>query len=413
MEGCVRLTGPLASKGQEGSDGGSVTFMSYNLTGADTYKCQWVKDVAREFNVQFCALQEHFKTVKSTDQWFKKQFSSYENYVIPAYRLPGVDTGRGRGGLVQLSLKSQTVARSRVVVKSPRIQAQVLTFPTCRVLWINTYMPCDPQTQSFNDTELLSTISEIESIVTAASDCEVIWAGDMNYDMSRDNHFTRNVTEALKRLGLTSVWKGQNIDYTHVHTDGVNTSTIDHFMVSHRLLSLIEECGPVHRGDNLSCHSAILLSLRLGELPMRKTTPPPPPRRMPDWDRATEEELACYTSALQLRLQNVQCPDSMLHCRDPLCDNVTHSEKRDAAMLDILMAVVETSYTTLNLKGGAGRGQRREIIPGWSTEVEPHRLNSRACYREWLAAGKPRQGAVHEAKMKSHAQLRYAVQRVK
>ena len=204
MEGCDRLNDPLAPTGQKGSDCDTVTFMSYNMTGADYYKCQWVNDMAREYNVQFCALQEHFKTVESTEQYFKKQFSDYHNYVIPAYCLPGVDSGRGRGGLVQMSLKSKTVAKTRVMVKSPRIQAQILSFPTCRVLWINTYLPCDPRTQEFDDTELVSTLSEIESIVIKASDCEVIWAGDMNYDMSRDNHFTRKVSDTVKRLGLTS-----------------------------------------------------------------------------------------------------------------------------------------------------------------------------------------------------------------
>ena len=73
----------------------------------------------------------------------------------------------------------------------------------------------------------------------------------MNYDPKRNNHFTRTVSATLQRLHLTSVWEGRNIDYTHVHTDGVGTSTLDHFMVSQRLLDLVEDCGPVHRGGKL------------------------------------------------------------------------------------------------------------------------------------------------------------------
>jgi hypothetical protein len=366
--------------------------------------------------VDYCSLQEHFKTVKSTEQWFRQQYKDYHTYVVPAYRLPGVDSGRGRGGLAQLALRSTAVARARVAAKSPRLQAQILTFPACRILWINGYMPCDPQLQSHEDTELLTTLGEVERLITAAPDCEVVWAADMNWDRTRNNHFTRTVAAALERLGLTTVWEGREVDYTHIHTNGTSTSTIDHFLVSRRLLDLVEDCGPVHRGDNLSRHSPIFLSLRLGELPRRQPEVQPPPPRMPAWGRATEDELTGYTTALHQRLQAVRCPGSLLHCRDPLCADPSHSEERDDVVLDILLSIVETSYTTsLPLTGRAGRGGRRdrEVIPGWSAEVEPHRQQSNYCYRAWLAGGKPNHGELHRAKLDSHAQFRYAVRRVK
>ena len=240
-------------------------------------KCQWIRDIMSEQEVSFCALQEHFKTVKTTDQWFRQQFREFHTYTIPAYRLPGVDTGRGRGGLAQLANRALSVNRARVVAKSPRLQAQVLTFSTCKLLWINGYMPCDPQLQSFDDTELLSVLSEVESIMMANNGCEVVWAADMNWDRRRDNHFTRTVSAAMARLDLTTVWEGSNIDYTHIHTDGVSTSTIDHFLVSRRLLDHLVECGPVHKGDNLSRHSAIFLSLNLGALHKEEITDHPLP----------------------------------------------------------------------------------------------------------------------------------------
>ena len=108
-----------------------------------------------EFNVNYCAIQEHFKTVKTTDQWFRKQFQKFSSYVIPAHRAPGVDCGRGRGGLVQLSSKCLAVKRRMIVAKSPRIQAQLLTFPTCKIVWINSYLPCDPQMQNYDNSELI------------------------------------------------------------------------------------------------------------------------------------------------------------------------------------------------------------------------------------------------------------------
>ena len=233
----------------------TVTFMSYNMTGAETVKCQWVRDLSAEFSVNYCALQEHFKTVKTTGQYFQKQFRDYSSYVIPAHREPGTASGRGKGGLVQLAEKGLAVARARVTSNSPRVQAQVLTFTSFKVLWMNAYLPCDPQFQHYDDTELIQTLSEVERIVAEFSECEVVWAADMNYDTRRDNHFTRTVRPVLQRMGLVSLWEGRNVDHTHVHTDGVSTSIIDHFLVSRPLLALVEDCGPVHRGNNLSRHS--------------------------------------------------------------------------------------------------------------------------------------------------------------
>ena len=417
------MEGPLPSSGQpppaqgggvrtSDSDTIPVTFMSYNMTGADTIKCQWVRDMASEHDVDFCTLQEHFKTVKSTDQWFKKQFSKHHTYVIPAYRLPGVDTGRGIGGLVQLARRDLAVSRARVVTQSLRVQAQILKFQTCKVLWINVYMPCDPQLQHCDDTELVQTLSEIERIVTSSNSCEVILSGDMNYNNRRDNHFTRTVASTLQRLHLTSVWEGRDIDYTHVHTDNVKSSILDHFLVSPNLLELVEDCGPVH---NLSRHSAIFLSLRLGDLARRPEATQPPPPCMPAWDRSNSEEILTYTSTLHQKLKTVKCPGSMLHCRDPMCEDSSHSESRDVVVLDILLAMVETSYVCLPLTGRAGQGglKDRKVIPGWSREVEPYRRQSNYSFRAWLAAGKPSHGDLHQAKVKSHAVFRHAVRRVK
>ena len=189
----------------------SVNFMSYNMTGADTVKCQWVRELANEYEVDYCALQEHFKTVKSTEQWFCKQYGDFHTYVVPAYRMPGVDSGRGIGGMVQLALRSTAVPRARLATQSRRLQAQLLTFPTCKVLWVNGYLPCDPQVQTFDDTELVATLAEVEGLITTNNECEVVWAADLNYDMKRDNHFTRTVAAALTRMGLTSLWQGRDV----------------------------------------------------------------------------------------------------------------------------------------------------------------------------------------------------------
>ena len=104
------------------------------MTGADVHKCAWINEICNSTNIDFVSLQEHFKTVKSTEQWFRKQFNDWQNYVIPAFREPGVDCGRGRGGLVQLSSKKINFSKHRIICQSPRIQAQILVFSNIKIL---------------------------------------------------------------------------------------------------------------------------------------------------------------------------------------------------------------------------------------------------------------------------------------
>ena len=66
-------------------DSNVVTFMSQNTTGIDSVKTHYLREILNEYDVNYCTLQEHFKTTISTDQWFRKQFKDYHTYVIPAW----------------------------------------------------------------------------------------------------------------------------------------------------------------------------------------------------------------------------------------------------------------------------------------------------------------------------------------
>ena len=117
--------------------------------------CDQQEKVASSPKVLLGTTVHYRNTLKPVNQ----QASGLGNhtYVNPAHRLPGVDSGQGRGGPAHLSARHLAVGRARVASMSPRIQAQVLTFTTCKILWINGYMPCNPQLQFFDDTELLAT----------------------------------------------------------------------------------------------------------------------------------------------------------------------------------------------------------------------------------------------------------------
>ena len=120
-------------------------------------------------NVTYVPVQEHFRNSKTIDKFFKDQFVQYNSYVIPGYREAGQNRARCIAGIAQLSKSDVAVRKDRVMNGSKRIQAQVLNFPSSRLLWINAYLPNDPRTILFDETELLAVLGDIEAVLDNTS----------------------------------------------------------------------------------------------------------------------------------------------------------------------------------------------------------------------------------------------------
>ena len=147
-----------------------------------------------------------------------------------------------------------------------------------------------------------------------------------------------------------SLWSHHKIDFTHIHTNNKSVATLDHFLISPRLLPLVKGAGVIHRGDNMSRHSPIWLKLDLGSLPKKLRVSSRTPIK-PSWPKATVEDIKEYSNSLKLKLETLSSPHALL-CNDPHCADLIHSQQRDTYMLDILLAIVETSHITLPLTGG-------------------------------------------------------------
>ena len=393
----------------------TVNFISYNSTGISADKCCFVNKVCEDNDVTFVSLQEHFKNTKTTDKYFRAKFDKYNSYVIPGYRPSGQDSGRPKAGLAQLSSKNIDIRKDRVKTTSFRIQAQVLNFPTSRILWINTYFPTDPQTIVFDDSELVEVLGELTRIIETTDYDDIVWNGDLNWHPSRNTGFSKEVKRFVDRTGLVPVWKIYPVDYTHIHTDMVSTSVLDHFLVTERLVPLIEVCKVLHSGDNMSRHSPILLKLNVGEIPTKKKVITALPRK-PAWHKATEEILTEYKADLQQKLEHSHVPGS-LSCVDPKCGDPAHTEDRDSLMLDVLCSVVESSHTVIPLAGGSrGGGQNKSgltsgCVPGWEEEVKSFQEEARFWHAAWQSNGRPNRGDLHTAMARSRNQYHYAVRR--
>ena len=230
-------------------------------------------------------------------------------------------------------------------------------------------------TVQFDDIELLEVLHEVESTMDNAEFDDILWNGDLNWHMTRTSGFSNTMKTFLRRLGLGSLWDHHQVDFTHVHTDDVSTATLDHFIVNERLLPLVKRCEVVHRGDNLSRHSPILLELDVGSIPTKQKQSTWLPKK-PAWYKATLHDVGKYKTDMQARLQSLVQPVT-LGCSDPQCSDPEHNGESDKFVLDILCSVVESSHLTIPLAGGrraAKTGQQQGgSIPGWSEEVQPFR----------------------------------------
>ena len=390
-----------------------TTFLSYNPTGLSDNKCDWLNSLCETCDVTYISVQEHFRKSKTIDQYFKAQFPSFHSYVIPGFREEGQDRGRPKAGIAQLSRASVGVRKDRVMCRSDRIQAQILNFTANKVLWINAYFPTDPGTVAYNSDELQSVLSEIERVMDTSEFDDVVICADMNWDMSRQTGFCLVVRQFLDRVNLSSLWEHHPTDYTHIHTDDKAVSTIDHFLVNERLLGLVQDCGPLHLGDNMSRHSPIMVKFDLGSLPAAGKSAAARPRR-PAWYKATEQQQQLYKCDLSRRLDEVRVPACM-GCTDLHCGDRGHTEERDGLVLDIMGAVIESSHATIPMVGGRQGAVRRDCgsVPGWREEVAPYREAARFWHSLWRSAGRPDAGELCNTMKMTRNKYHYALRRVR
>ena len=99
-----------------------VSFMSYNSTGLDSIKSDWIRSLYKVSKCDFISIQEHFKKNKTIDKFFKDQFPENASYVIPGHRDKDQDSGRPKGGLAQMRNKNIDLKVDRICTKSFRIQ---------------------------------------------------------------------------------------------------------------------------------------------------------------------------------------------------------------------------------------------------------------------------------------------------
>ena len=109
-----------------------------------------------------------------------------------------------------------------------------------------------------------------------------------------------------------------------------------------------------------------------------------------------------------------------LDCQDPHCKDEEHLKVRDSFLLDVLIAMIETSHETIPLGGGKKfkfdpdkNCVVEKAIPGWRRQVEPLRQDSLFWHFLWQQNNRPNSGRLFEVMKHVRNKYHYAVRKAK
>ena len=254
----------------------------------------------------------------------RKSFPNHDMFITPAFKPDNrVCRGRAKGGLATLWHPSLTKYVSKLKCENFRLLGTKFSFPSGTLLIINTYFPCDPRKDDFDDTKVVGLLADITNLISS-SDCHsVLIAGDLNCHFVRNTRFTNLVKNHFEDMNMTIFWEAystniQAIDYTHmfVSENSSSFSTIDHFVSNNQVLNAVTEAGVLHNAQNTSNHSPIFVKIYVGHLQVNTEKSKSSPRT--SWAKASEEAKIKFRDTLTTKLDSLQHPNCLdcnnLHC---------------------------------------------------------------------------------------------------
>ena len=173
------------------------------------------------------------------------------------------------------------------------------------MLLLNTYFPCDPRVNNFDETELLTLLAEMKQIMRKENCVYNLVLGDLNCHFSRRTTFTSLVENFFSDLNFKIFWEVENLEeelniqeiqytYSQCSNNQLIKSTIDHFVANETLLKTVVEAGAIHSGENPSNHSPIFVKFKLGGIDPH--TEKSSPCKRVNWGKSYEQAKNKYSS---------------------------------------------------------------------------------------------------------------------
>ena len=369
-----------------------VCIFSYNSRGFNDCKKDFVKSLINIAGCQAIICNQENFILKKNAYVIEQTLPDHTIFFKDAIK-NGLE-GRPKNGMFIAFPKCLKTDKIKdVSPESFRIQSIVVTIGAYRLLVVNTYFPTDPGSD-FDENELLTIFSDVESVLANNEFDNIILAGDLNTDFRRNTKFVKLVDEFVSNVDGSKSWDHFQVDFTHVteREGSTYTSVIDHFLWDKGLCQHVEEAGVLHVPENMSDHSPIYCKLHLPKSEQRDNASAPTKRKLPSWRKAGEIERANFASELNTRLKEIEYPVHSMECDNVNCMDEAHKFSVDHIMAQALDALEQTA-SKLIPETREQPGKRR--IPDWKEDVAPVKDNAYFWHSVWVSAGKPMNCSLH------------------
>ena len=140
----------------------------------------------------------------------------------------------------------------------------------------------------------------------------------------------------LEEFQFHKSWDSFEVDFTMCHeiNEQSQVATLDHFFWNHDLEGKVSDAGVIHSPDNFSDHCPINCIIN-DDIPDSIQTIQNCALPKPKWKKATIVE----KEVLDVQLQMINIPESVLNCTDVHCKDDTHRSDSDVFMTSVLESV--------------------------------------------------------------------------
>ena len=335
-----------------------------------------------------------------------------------SYGISGIDSskllhGRPYGGCGFLIRKSILPRISPVQHDSTRFCAIEFSGDSFTTLIVCAYMPTNYGTQESLDL-YRETLGELSGFLDSHVFDNVIIAGDLNVDFSRQSTTFALMQEFMSELQLVAVDLdfGNIISHTYERDDGMVRSWPDHILTKCYHSRLITDIHCIHSVANFSDHLPLCFKLLAPNVhvstyaPFTRAADLSATGLSIQWQRVTDTDVSNYRQHLLCTLPVI--PPELLSCCDPMCS--THSEFIDRLCNDFLTCLHQSGLLCLPT---SKHGKGCKVVPGWNHLASPYRKSAQFWNKIWVEAGCPRNGILSDLRKSTKASYKYSVRRAK
>ena len=379
-----------------------------------TYNCKNFRRTLRHtfiselfYECDFLCLQEHWL--------LNSQFHMFNNIVSDSpicyeSKSPMDEEvqkyGRPYGGVAILWRSNIKYNVVPVVTTSSRMCCiQIWVSDSDFIMLFSVYMPCDVGS-SGNISVFQDILSEISVICSRHSAVNVVIAGDLNTDLSRER--------SLHTKELLNFCASENISTCHTLLPSIpysfqsshGQSLIDHILISDNMKDALLQCSSFDNVNNGSDHNALICKLDIACIYLDHTKANYTPKTA--WYKASLVDIERYRTQLDVKLDSICVPYDALACRNMLCTK--HTTQINTFYSNIVDCCLKASEILPQSKCKTGSAKCKA---GWNDICKAKKNTALFWHNMWKSAGRPREGYISRIRRSVRADYHRAVKYVK